>query len=284
MSCGNNAYGQLGLGDRTERLKFTELKDMPSDVISITCGACHTIVQRADGSLMGCGYNYYGQLGLGDGTPRTKLTELKDIPLDVISVTCGAYHTIIQRADGSLMSCGYNAFGQLGLGDSTNRSKLTELKDMPSDVISVTCGAFHTIVQRADGSLMGCGRNDYGQLGDRTYITKLTELKDIPSNIISVTCGAYHTIIQRADGSLMGCGYDGFGQLGLGDSTPRTKLTELKDIPSDIISVSCGADHTIIQRANGSLMGCGDNNQGQLGLGDRTDRTKFTQLKDKISA
>ncbi|HBF5586056.1 TPA: chromosome condensation regulator RCC1, partial [Clostridioides difficile] len=63
-STGNNSYGELGLGDTTQRNIFTKV-DI-DNVKKIACGQAYTFIIKNDGTLYSCGFNYSGQLGLGD--------------------------------------------------------------------------------------------------------------------------------------------------------------------------------------------------------------------------
>ena len=83
-SCGNNNEGQLGLGDTSYRSIFTQITTNADDIKEIYCGYNHTLILKNDGTLWGCGYNHYGQLGLGDGTNRsifTKVTTTTSYPI-----------------------------------------------------------------------------------------------------------------------------------------------------------------------------------------------------------
>src|SRR2546425_209481 len=145
LSCGNNCYGQLGHGDNDNRSKFEEIKGLPNDIVNMTCGDGHTIIQRANGTLLSCGYNQCSQLGHGDNENRSKFEEIKEVPNDIVNIACGYYHTIIQRANGTLLSCGLNNCGQLGHGDNENRNKFEEIKGLTNDIVSIACGGWHTI-------------------------------------------------------------------------------------------------------------------------------------------
>ena len=72
-ACGRNVYGELGLGDSTQRTTFTQVID---NVKQIACGSGYSIILKNDGSLWSCGYNYYGNLGLGTSTTTTTLTQV----------------------------------------------------------------------------------------------------------------------------------------------------------------------------------------------------------------
>jgi alpha-tubulin suppressor-like RCC1 family protein len=82
----------------------------------------------------------------------------------------------------------------------------------------------------------------------------------------SFTAGAGHTLILYTDGSLCSFGNNECGQLGLGhynaQNTPqRINLPEGKTVQS----LAAGCYHTLILCTDGSLYGCGHNEQGQLG-------------------
>lgn len=68
---GYNGYGQLGLGDTTQRNVLT--KTTMTDVIEVkisgegvTSSSAYALTST--GKVFSCGYNGYGQLGLGTTT------------------------------------------------------------------------------------------------------------------------------------------------------------------------------------------------------------------------
>ena len=113
-SCGNNKYGQLGLGDDNNRTMFNQVTtNINNDVKQIACGQYHTLLLKNDGSLWACGLNDYGQLGLGSTTNYKIFNKVTtNINSDVKEMACGDYHTFILKNDGSLWSCGNNKYGQ----------------------------------------------------------------------------------------------------------------------------------------------------------------------------
>ena len=267
--CGFNGEGQLGLGDKFNRTTFTKAAD---DVKSVCCGFDHTIILKNNGTLWGCGYNNYGELGVGDASSRSTFTQAITKVDNVKSVYCGLYNTSILKNDGTLWACGYNGYGQLGLGNTAARTIFTKITD---DVKSVCCGHYYTLILKNDDTLWGCGQNDSGQLGlgdtdRRTTFTKIT------NDVKSVYSGFDHTIILKNDGTLWGCGYNGSGQLGLGDLSNRTTFTQITVNTNNIKSIYCGSYHTFILKNNGILFGCGANGSGELGLGDTVNRKTFT--------
>ena len=278
--CGQNSYGQLGLGDNTDRNTFIQITANTDNIKEIYCGENHTFILKNDGTLWSCGWNERGQLGLGDTTNRTTFTQITTNADDVKEIYYGGSHTIILKNDGTLWSTGWNVFGQLGLGNNTNRNIFTQITINTNNIKSVYCGMHHTIILKNDGTLWGCGWNEYGQLGlgDTTNRNTFTQITTNTDDIKLIYCGACHNFILKNDGTLWGCGLNDNSQLGLGDRTNRNTFTKITTNVNDIKEIYCGGDHTFILENDGTLWSCGWNKRGQLGLGDTTNRTTFTQV------
>ena len=103
--------------------------------------------QSAD-ALLVCGYNNYGQLGLGNTTNQTawQASALPD-GTRAKQVAGGFEHTAVLTEEGALLVCGANNFGQLGLGTTTDQSAW-QASSLPGGlrVPAVACGWFHTIL------------------------------------------------------------------------------------------------------------------------------------------
>ncbi|RYE87789.1 MAG: hypothetical protein EOO75_14045, partial [Myxococcales bacterium] len=136
---GGNSRGQLGLGDTQNRgdqavemgdaLPFVEL-GAGLTAQAIVAGSGHTCALLNDQTVKCWGWNVAGQLGLGDAEDRgDKPGEMGDA-LPAVDLGAGAKvtrlaasgsHTCAVLSDGSLRCWGFNASGQLGLGDTSNR-------------------------------------------------------------------------------------------------------------------------------------------------------------------
>ena len=279
--CGYNNYGELGVGDASSRSIFTQAITNADNIESVYCGIYNTSVLKNDGTFWVCGYNGEGQLGLGNEPNKTTLTQVMTNADDIKLACCGSYYAIMSKKDGTLWGCGENGYGQLGLENRSNRNILTIINSAPGNIKMICCGEHHTIVLKNDGTLWGSGYNVYGQLGlgdtnNRTIFTKIT------NNVKSVYCGGTHTIILKNDGTLWGCGYNNWGQLGLGDTNDRTTFTQITANADNIKSVYCGYNHTLILKNDYTLWGCGDNSRGQLGLGNTSNKTTFTQITTNV--
>ena len=283
--CGYNYYGNLGLGDIADRKIFTKVTTNADNIKQVYCGYSHTFILKNDGTLWGTGNNYSGQLGLGDGHDRYAFTQITTNTDNIKDVYCGGSYTIILKNDGTLWGCGANGSGQLGLGDTTNRTTFTQVTTNADNIKSVCCGSSHTLILKNDGTVWGCGHNGYGELGlgNNTNKNTFTQITTNINDIKEIYCGGSHTFMLKNDSTLWGCGYNYNGQLGLGDSDDRYTFTQITTNTNDIKSICCGSHHTLILKNDGSLWGTGRNNCSQLGLGDTTDRTIFTQVTTNIN-
>jgi alpha-tubulin suppressor-like RCC1 family protein len=73
--------------------------------------------------------------------------------------------------DGTVKCWGYNGYGQLGDGTTTQRT--TPVVAGVSSVTSTSTGAQHTCAAIADGTVQCWGGNYSGQLGDGTLTQRL---------------------------------------------------------------------------------------------------------------
>ena len=147
--------------------------------ISYDYATTHAI--DSNGHLYGWGANANGELGNGT-TGTEQLTPLLiDDTHNYIEGSAGQGFVILIDSNGHLYGCGNNDWGQLGLGDTTDRNVITLIDDTKTWK-KVCCGGGHTLLIDSNGHLYGCGNNDCGQLGlgdttDRNVITLIDDSK-----------------------------------------------------------------------------------------------------------
>ena len=83
-----------------------------------------------DGKLWCWGQNFSGELGLGDTSSRFAPTIVTGVGGQVKQIDLGNEHSCAVLVNGNLQCWGYNCYGQLGTGDTSNRST-------PTTIISV---------------------------------------------------------------------------------------------------------------------------------------------------
>ncbi len=183
--CGYNGVGQLGLGDTTNRLEWTEV-DIPQGfrLEQVIAGHGHSFLKgkgvNGEAKLYACGHNGYGQLGLGDTDGRKKWTEV-DIPqgLTIEQVIVGgsfAFLTGTVGGEDKLYAVGYNREGQLGLGDTTHRHEWTEVT-MPKEftIANEQVSINETVI---DGLKRMIDRKDTGVFSKRVISEAMIKTQD----------------------------------------------------------------------------------------------------------
>jgi alpha-tubulin suppressor-like RCC1 family protein len=276
---GYNSNGQLGDGTTDGGLYYTNSpeKIAAGNVTAMAAGEFHSLFLKNDGSLWVMGYNYYGQLGDGTGTD-TNIPE-QIVASNVTAIAAGWYHSLFLKSDGSLWATGWNLFGQLGDG-TTNNADVPE-QIVASNVIAIAAGGIHSMFIKNDGSLWGMGFNGDGELGDGTYNNTSQPVQIVASNVVAVAAGAYHSLFLKNDGSLWAMGYDYYGQLGDGVDllSPFTTNQPEQIIKSNVTAVAAGYFHSLYLMNDGSLWAMGDNEYGQLGVGNNNNANVPEQIQ-----
>jgi alpha-tubulin suppressor-like RCC1 family protein len=288
--CGNNEYGQLGLGDNKQRNIYEKLEHNFGVIKNIYCNSIFNILLNENNEIYVCGNNYYGQLGLGDTTNRDKYIKLKHNFGIIKNIYCGRNHSIILNENNELYVCGYNGYGQLGLGDTQDRKIYVSLKHNFGFIKNISCGSFHNIILNESNDIFVCGWNHFcsGQLG-----LDNNKDKDININIHirleynfgkikDIFCGPYNNIILSEKNELYVCGDNYHGQLGLGDEKNRNIYEKISLNFRKIKNIFCGGSHNIILNVNNEIYVCGNNIHGQLGLGDNEKRNTYVKLNQNI--
>jgi alpha-tubulin suppressor-like RCC1 family protein len=192
-------------------------------------------------------------------------------------IAAGYFHSLALNSDGTLWAWGFNGYGQLGIGTTTNSNSMKQIGS-DNNWVSIAAGYFHNLAIRSDGTLWAWGNNLSGQLGDGTT-TNSNSPKQIGSdnNWVSIAAGYYHTLAIRSDGTLWAWGYNGYGQLGDG-TIIDSKIPKQIGSGNNWVSITAGYLHTLAIRSDGTLWAWGYNSKGQLGDGTTTKSTSPKQI------
>lgn len=139
---GDGLYGQIGIGVSSSR--GTSLADMGDNLPTVDLGTGKTAVQIVangyhtcallnDATLKCWGYNFSGQLGRGDSAysigdgPNEMGDNLVAVNVGtgktIATFSLGNEHTCVVLTDNGVKCWGYNIWGQLGLGNKTDRGR-----------------------------------------------------------------------------------------------------------------------------------------------------------------
>ena len=145
---GGRKYGETGISNKNIPIPTYVSGLKGKYIIDIECGNDFTLFLTKNGEVYSSGANDQGQLGLGALRDRsicipTKIRELKNVK----HIAAGQFHCICLCENGSIYTWGLNKDGQLGHGDTQNRTKPTILMELNNDnlkPISVHAGGGHT--------------------------------------------------------------------------------------------------------------------------------------------
>ena len=198
--------------------------------------------------------------------------------------------TLLLASDGTVHSTGYNGYGQLGFGDTTQRTSFTQVPVL-AGITKLSRGRSQEtscLALKSDGTLYAWGRNSYGQLG-----TGNTTQMNIPMQINYFVSNSI-TIVDMGQGqdtswaiddakNLYTWGYNGYGNCGRnGISTNTVTYTPAVALTNVVYCDNFTDDYNNMYaiKADGSVWATGANNYGCLGVAaDTTNRSSFTQCK-----
>ena len=223
-------------------------------------------------------------------------------PTDATEVVAGYEHACALRRDGKVKCWGWNAHGQLGLGDNLSRGQAAST--MGNHLPTVALGTGRTATALAAGESFTCalldngqvkcwGNNSGGMLGQGDVEPRGIGPGEMGDDLApvalgagrtatAISAGASHVCALLDDGSVKCWGYNNRGALGLGDQNHRGDgPNEMgDDLPTvdlgtgrTATAIAAGYGHTCAILDNGQLKCWGSNYGGALGgLGAQDDR------------
>ena len=193
-------------------------------------------------SILCWGYNGMGQLGDGTASNRSTPTMVSGLSSGAVGIAAGEFHTCALKAAGGVVCWGYNGFGQLGDGTTTNRSTPTPVSGLGGAGLALAAGLYHTCALTTAGGVVCWGSNSYGQLGDGTATQRLspTPVSGLSAGVAAIAADRYHTCAMKTDGGVVCWGSNQFGQLGDGTRTDRLVPTAVQGLESGISAIAVG--------------------------------------------
>ena len=242
-----------------------------AEVASIGAGFYNTLVACRSGRLYCSGENGMGQCGrkAGDGAKnlhRMHLVEELDHQGVQVAEAAGGYcHTLVRSMKGEVFSLGCGDDGQRGDGLYAGDAGDDEDDD-------------------EDDATGDEGTRSLGQHA-RPVVSHVELPTEVPA--VAVAAGANHSVVLAADGQVFAFGSNEFGQCGVGGGgsgdggggeggdqldyvrTPRAIMVaaDRAQKHGKVVSIEAGYAHTVLKTSTGAVLVCGQNENGQLGLG-----------------
>ncbi len=258
---GNNEYYQLGNGNKTN-LKVATKANLPEGVKATEVGGSRRALEfiSNDGKVYVVGYNNYGQLSQGSTSTITSWTTAKTADgaevTEAYRLSKGSYYSnAVIKQDGSVWTVGYNAYGQLGLLDTTSRNYLEQVGEA-----EFTPKKYEHTIKVNESILLDKDDFEYAkdfnvfveeirEIGNLSFESQNTDIAtvDTKGNIIGIKQGlARIKVTNQLNGDI---------------TYVVVKVTDGKVEPM----LAQGQNHTIALKSDGSVWGFGNNSYGQIG-------------------
>jgi alpha-tubulin suppressor-like RCC1 family protein len=284
---GAGAAGQLGRGSPAGALVPPSTPVETAAATAVVAGSDFSCALLEDGQATCWGAGARGQLGAGDTADRAAPAGAISFGAKATALAAGRRHACALLAGGGIACWGANDSGQLGLGDTRDRTQPSLLDAKPGRALALAAGG-DTTCALLDGGAVGCwGANDSGQLGLGDAATRSTSAD-------TVALGSGRSASALAAGGAFACalldtsqakcwGDNHAKQLGAPITGPAygDGPNETGDFLPEVAqgggrsarAVAAGRAHACVILDTGDVRCWGDNGYGQLGIGDSETHT-----------
>jgi alpha-tubulin suppressor-like RCC1 family protein len=282
---GENNNGQLGLGNTVNRSSPVQVGALTNWSGAAAGGVAQAGIGvqsaaiKTDGTLWSWGANNDGRLGLNDTVYRSSPVQVGALTnWSQISVGGGnGRHVLSIKTDGTMWSWGRNHYGQLGLGNTINRSSPVQIGAL-TNWAAISAGDQMSLAIKSDGTMWVWGENGFGALGLNDSANRSSPVQvGALTNWVNASSGARQTGAINLSGALWTWGVGSYGGLGLGNTVNRSSPVQVGAL-TNWAKISVGSQWMAAIKTDGTLWGWGNNSNGQIGLNDTDSRSSPVQI------
>ena len=272
---GRNDNGQLGDGTTTERLTPVDVSGLTSGIRAISSGEFHTCGLTVSGGVKCWGWNSHGELGDGTDTQRNMPVDVVGLMGGIRAIAAGADHACALSSVGGVKCWGWNHYGELGDGTTTDRWTPVDVSGLTVGISAIAAGEGYTCALTSTGGVKCWGWNSYGELGDGTTIERLTpvDVIGLTTGVSAISAGVYYACALTSVGGVKCWGRNDIGTLGDGTTTDRWTPVDVIGLTSGVSTISAGQASTCALTTGGGVKCWGWNSYGQLGNGTTNGST-----------
>ncbi len=274
-------------------------------VRQLASGGEHNLALLEDGTVLAWGNNEDGQLGTPSGGPEICETDFTNgvhgcsrVPVPVAglsgvkAIAAGYDDSFALLEDGTVAAWGSDEFGYLGVagefGDTcahglarcqpTPTLVRTASGEVLKGVTAIAAGSGHALALLEDGTVVGWGTDNTGEVGDGQQEDKYAAVPVVGLSGVTALGAGYDTSAALlSDGTVETWGTNSDGELGVGTDTgpERCSLnspgTPCSTVPvavpglSGVEELGVGSEDDVVLLEDGDVMAWGNNNSGGLG-------------------
>ncbi len=289
---GNNSNSSLGDGTTTNRNRPVQVKDSTglsylTGITQVSTGSGHACAVTSNGSAWCWGWNHY--YILGSSGPASSIPKAVPNISTATQIRAGGFYTCVLLASGAIscwgeritgsaglsgvtflsiskgnhicavatdlaLKCwGLNSEGQLGIGDTIDRTSPTTVAGFEG-ALSVSSNNHNTCAVKANGTPWCWGWNAFGQVGVASTANQIVPIEvSGVTGVAQISAGYTHTCALLTDTTIKCWGDNRKGQLGDGTTTSTSNAVPVSAAASALAtptSVTATATSSTLKSIN----------------------------------
>ena len=233
------------------------------------------------------GYGGYGNIGDNTTTTRSSPVQTASGGTNWKEISHNGYSALAIKTDGTMWAWGAGYFGVTTDQSGYDTSSPFQVFGAGTTWKQLEVASNHVFAIKTDGTLWAWGYNNIGQLGTGggggTRVSSPTQIAGTTWKHIGSHQSSEHTLAIKTDGTLWSWGRgSAYGTLGIGSSgvgQNKNSPVQIAGGGTNWIQASTGYDHSCAIKSDNTLWSWGNENSGQLGIGNtQTPRSTPIQV------